>query len=46
MTRTRYRIYETEHPYFLTCTVVPWLPAFTHPEADEGTGLSADCSSY
>jgi len=33
MTRTRYRIYETEYPYFLTCTVVGWLPVFTRPEA-------------
>ena len=32
MTRTRYRIYETEYPYFLTCTTVGWLPVFTRPE--------------
>jgi REP element-mobilizing transposase RayT len=35
MTRTRYRIYETEFPYFLTCTIVGWLPLFTRPEAVE-----------
>ena len=35
MTRTRYRIYETEFPYFLTCTVVGWLPVFTRKEAVE-----------
>jgi putative transposase len=33
MTRTRYRIFESEHPYFLTCTIVGWLPVFTRPEA-------------
>jgi REP element-mobilizing transposase RayT len=35
MTRTRYRIFETEYPYFLTCTIVGWLPIFTRPEAVE-----------
>ncbi len=33
MTRSRYRIFETEYPYFLTHTVVGWLPVFTRPEA-------------
>ncbi len=33
MPRTRYRIGETEYPYFLTCTVAGWLPVFTRPEA-------------
>ena len=33
MTRTRYRIYENEHPYFLTCTIVGWVAVFTRPEA-------------
>ncbi len=32
MSRTRYRIFEEEYPYFVTCTVVPWLPVFAHPE--------------
>jgi REP element-mobilizing transposase RayT len=32
MTRTRYKVYETSHPYFLTCTCVGWLPIFSHPE--------------
>jgi REP element-mobilizing transposase RayT len=32
MTRTRYRIYETEYPYFLTNTIVAWLPIFSQPE--------------
>jgi putative transposase len=30
--RSRYHNYETEFPYFLTCTVVGWLPVFTRPE--------------
>jgi REP element-mobilizing transposase RayT len=33
MPRTRYRIFETEFPYFVTSTVVAWLPVFTRPEA-------------
>ena len=32
VTRSRYKIFETEYPYFLTCTVVGWLPVFTRPE--------------
>jgi putative transposase len=35
MTRTRYKIYETTHPYFLTCTVVGWIPIFTRQETVE-----------
>jgi hypothetical protein len=30
MSRTRYRIFEQEYPYFVTCTVVAWLPVFAH----------------
>jgi hypothetical protein len=33
MTRTRHRIFETEYPYFMTCTIAGWLPVFTRPEA-------------
>jgi putative transposase len=33
MTRTRYRIFETEYPYLLTCTILGWLPVFTRPES-------------
>jgi REP element-mobilizing transposase RayT len=33
MSRTRYRICETDYPYFLTCTIVGWLPVFTRAEA-------------
>jgi REP-associated tyrosine transposase len=32
MTRSRYRIFETHYPYFLTCTIVEWLPIFTRQE--------------
>ena len=35
MTRSRYRFFETEYPYFMTCTIVGWLPVFTRPEAVE-----------
>jgi putative transposase len=33
MTPSRYRCFESEDPYFLTCTIVGWLPVFTRPEA-------------
>jgi putative transposase len=33
MTRSRYRCFESEYPYFLTCTIVGWLPVFTRPKA-------------
>ncbi len=29
MARNRYRIFENEQPYFLSCTVVNWLPIFS-----------------
>ena len=31
MTRSRYRIYESSYPHFLTCTIVGWLPIFARP---------------
>ena len=31
MPRSRYRIYDTHYPHFLTCTVVDWLPIFASP---------------
>lgn len=31
MGRSRYVITEPEKPHFLTCTVMEWLPVFTHP---------------
>ncbi len=33
MTRSRYRVFDTAYPHFLTCTVVAWLPVFTRPES-------------
>ncbi|MCI0361697.1 MAG: hypothetical protein L0211_24700 [Planctomycetaceae bacterium] len=33
MTRSRYRIFETDYPYFMTWTIVGWLPVFTRNEA-------------
>jgi REP element-mobilizing transposase RayT len=33
MTRTRYRVYDNEAPYFMTCTILGWLPVFTRPDA-------------
>lgn len=27
--RTRYRINDNSYPYFLTCTIIEWLPVFT-----------------
>ena len=35
MTRTRYKIYDTIYPHFLTCTVVGWMPVFTRPETTD-----------
>ena len=28
--RSRYKVAELEHPHFLTCTTVGWLPVFTN----------------
>ncbi len=32
MTRSSYRFFETEYPYFMTCTINSWLPIFTRQE--------------
>ena len=32
MTRTRYKIYNDQKPYFLTMTIVEWVPLFMNPE--------------
>ena len=32
MSRSRYKITDTAYPYFLTCTILGWLPVFTRPE--------------
>lgn len=31
MGRSRYKIFEDSRPYFLTCTIVNWLPLFINP---------------
>ena len=31
MTRSRYKIFNTAYPYFLTATIVEWLPLFSNP---------------
>ena len=31
MGRSRYKIYEQQAPYFLTCTINNWIPIFTRP---------------
>jgi REP element-mobilizing transposase RayT len=33
MGRSRYKIYETTHPHFVTCTILHWLPLFTRQES-------------
>ncbi len=33
MSRSRYGFDENNRPYFMTCTVVGWLPVFTRPES-------------
>ena len=33
MPRSRYKIFETHYPYFLTSSIVGWLPVFTRPWA-------------
>ena len=31
MTRSRYKILDNQYPYYLTCTIVDWLPLFSNP---------------
>ncbi|PPD32101.1 MAG: transposase [Methylomonas sp.] len=31
MGRSRYRIFQSQQPHFLTCTVLNWIPLFTRP---------------
>ncbi|HIJ94343.1 MAG TPA: transposase [Desulfuromonadales bacterium] len=35
MGRSRYKICDTTAPYFLTCTVINWMPLFTRPQTVE-----------
>ncbi|MEA1935836.1 MAG: transposase [Thermodesulfobacteriota bacterium] len=32
MGRSRYKITSPDSPHFMTCTVLHWIPVFTHPE--------------
>ena len=32
MARSRYKFFENEGPYFITCTIVNWLPIFSRPD--------------
>jgi len=32
MGRSRYKINDTNYPYFVTCTILHWIPIFTRPE--------------
>jgi len=32
MGRSRYKIHENQAPYFLTCTIINWLPLFTRQD--------------
>jgi hypothetical protein len=44
MTRSRYRFFETEYPYFLTCTVVGWHVAV--PVGGDAGGKRLDESAH
>ena len=33
MGRSRYKIYETTYPHFITCTILHWIPIFTNKES-------------
>ena len=35
MGRSRFKVHEDNRPYFLTCTVVEWIPLFTDPRLAE-----------
>jgi REP element-mobilizing transposase RayT len=35
MGRSRYKIYESTHPYFITCTVLHWIPIFTRTQSTD-----------
>ncbi len=32
MGRSRYKIYESTYPHFITCTILHWIPIFTRTE--------------
>ena len=31
MVRSRYKFQDSQHLYFMTCTVIHWLPIFSSP---------------
>ncbi|KXZ64976.1 hypothetical protein AVENLUH7437_01708 [Acinetobacter venetianus] len=31
MARSRYKLKDNQHPYFMTCTIVYWFPIFSSP---------------
>jgi REP element-mobilizing transposase RayT len=33
MGRSRYKIYESTHPHFITCTVLHWIPLFVNQQS-------------
>ncbi|MDX9796537.1 MAG: transposase [Arcobacteraceae bacterium] len=35
MGRSRYKIYESTYPHFITCTVLHWIPIFTRTESTD-----------
>ena len=35
MGRSRYKIYEPTYPYFITCTILHWIPIFTRTETTD-----------
>ncbi len=43
MGRSRYKIYETTHPHFVTCTILHWLPLFTRQESVQ---IILDCLKF
>ena len=43
MGRSRYKIYESTHPHFVTCTVLHWLPLFTRQES---VAIIIECLKY
>ena len=43
MTRSRYRIFEDGHPYFMTCTIAGRLGVFTRPDTVQ---IVFDCWDY
>jgi len=43
MGRSRYKVYEPTYPYFLTCTILHWIPIFTRQQSVQ---IVLDCLKY